>query len=125
MKALYDETYACDEVSSRNIWYSEILLHLDDEFGSVANLAPHVQQLILNTIRQDLHGQEDVTETNWYFYDSIKTQDANKNNIRTSLMIKFQDNSFTTHLNMSDHSFAVNFHSIQKQLKALEILLNL
>lgn len=124
MKKIYDETYTDNEKSSRNIWYSEVPLHKESEFGPITNLEPLAQQFIVDRIQLDLNDSEKVTETNWYFYDSITTQDANEDQVRTSLMIKLQNEEFIVHLNISDHTFALNFNNIRKQIKSLEAKLN-
>ncbi|EMG27153.1 hypothetical protein [Listeria fleischmannii] len=125
MKKIYDETYnSVDGRSSRNVWYTDVEMHQDNEYGSLADLTEMVQKDIIDTILHDLDKAESVSETNWYFYDSTTIKDANEETIRTSLMVKYKKNHFYAHFNISDHSFALNFEEIQKQVKLFETNLN-
>ena len=124
MKKIYDETYTSGGQSSRNVWYSGCSLHQESEFVSIGNLSTAVQKLIVEQIRQDIRENGAGTETNWYFYDSITTEDANADKVRSSLMVKLMNKAFMTHINVSDHTFAVGFKTVQDQVSSLEEILN-
>ncbi|WP_061412384.1 hypothetical protein [Lactococcus sp. DD01] len=124
MKKIYDETYTSGSQSSRNIWYSDCLLHQDSEFGSIANLSIVVQELIVDRIQSDIEEKGKVTEINWYFYDCITTEDANSDKVRTSLMLNLKNEIFIAHINISDYTFAIGFKNVQHQIKLLEETLN-
>lgn len=123
MKKIYDETYDNNNNASRNIWYTEVPMHMEAEFGILASLSGALKKELTAVVVQDLAKATPVDETNWYFYDSQTSQDANDEVLRTSLMIKVQGKRVYTHINYSDHNFAVNFEKIHKELQKLQYIL--
>ena len=113
MKILFDETYAQEGVSSRNIWYGYMEVAKPVEYGTVLNLTKNTLTDILTTVTNDIKKvAPEPTETNWYLYCDMVTKDATDENVRPSLMIKKVGAKFTTHINMSDMEFATNLDHV-------------
>jgi len=130
MKVLFDETYPSSDgkQSSRNIWYGYADISVDDEYGKIIkpdnDFMVCLCDIIKNDLSQNNNNANPPTETNWYFYGSTVTQDAISENIRPSIMVREKSGEFITHINFSDHDFAVNIDAILSFKKDFEKRLN-
>lgn len=114
MEKLFDETFACEDIACRNIWYGYIEFYRDGEYGKEIILDERLSNNICATVQGNL--SEDMkpipTQTNWYLYGKTTAEDAIGDHVRPTIMIREKAGSFSTHINISDHDFAVNLDAV-------------
>ncbi len=114
MGKLFDETFACEDIACRNIWYGYIELYRDGEYGKEIMMDDVLINDICETVKGNL--SEDMkpipTQTNWYLYGKTTAEDAIGDHIRPTIMIREKAGAFTAHVNISDHDFAVNLDTV-------------
>lgn len=116
MKILFDETYTSNdgERTSRNIWYGDADVFVDDEYGKKINLNEDFMDDLCKIIKNDLskNAANKATETNWYFYGGGVTQDSIGDKNLPAIMVRERSGEFITNFNISDHDFALNIDAI-------------
>lgn len=122
MEKLFDETFACEDIVSRNIWYGYVELYRDAEYGKEILLDESLINNICEIVKSNL--SEDIkpipTVTHWYLYGKTVTQDAIEDSIRPNIMIREKQGIFLVHCNISDNDFAVSIDKILKFQSNLE-----
>ncbi|EAD0740631.1 TPA: hypothetical protein ACHVX6_002904 [Listeria monocytogenes] len=116
MKKLFDETNEFEAKYYRTIWYG----YINNEF------APELSDEIKQLIKRDLAEKtaNPIEATHWVFYNETQAGDAIGDKVRSSIMVRYREEKFVVHYNVSDFQFVTVFDVVTAFKDQLEQALN-